>query len=132
MWDIAKRKQKTKMSNAERRRRKVDALKSQLEKAEKRLTDIVTEVREANQSVDTAVKVLEAIAHAKRVERELGAKNALLKRAKEKCTRSTSDAKRRSDKIWSDAKDRLSGDAFAALAAGAGAGAVRDDARDDA
>ena len=61
MWDIAKRKQKTKMSNAERRRRKVDALKSQLEKAEKRLTDIVTEVREANQSVDTAVKVLEAI-----------------------------------------------------------------------
>ena len=134
MWDIAKRKQKTKMSNAERRRRKVDALKSQLEKAEKRLTDIVTEVREANQSVDTAVKVLEAIrARAKRVERELGANNALLKRAKEKCTRSTSDAKRRSDKIWSDAKDRLSGDAsLAALAAGAGAGAVRDDARDDA
>ena len=69
----------------------------------------------------------------KRVERELGANNALLKRAKEKCARSTSDAKRRSDKIWSDAKDRLSGDAsLAALAAGAGAGAVRDDARDDA
>ena len=134
MWDIAKRKQKTKMSNAERRRRKVDALKSQLEKAEKRLTDIVTEVREANQSVDTAVKVLEAIrARAKRVERELGANNALLKRAKEKCTRSTSDAKRRSDKIWSDAKDRLSGDASLAALAAAGADAAgRDDARDDA
>ena len=119
MWDIAKRKQKTKTNNAERRRRKVETLRAQLEKAEKRLTDIVAEVREANQSVDTAVKVLEAIrARAKRVERELDANNALLKRAKEKSTRGAADARRRSDKIWSGAKDRVSGGApLAALAA---------------
>jgi len=133
MWDMAKRKQKTKTNNAEKRRRKVEVLRAQLEKAEKRLTDMVAEVREANQSVDTAVKVLEAIrARAKRVERELDANNALLKRAKEKSTRGAADARRRSDKIWSGAKDRVSGDApLAALAAAVAETAAVEDAAAD-
>ena len=108
MWEIAKRKHKTKTSNAERRERKVSSLKTQLAAAEKRLSDIMGEVREANVGVDTALKVLEAIrSRAKRVEREFDRNSARLKTVKDACRKSNSAANKSADAIWSDARARV-------------------------
>ena len=108
MWEIAKRKHKTKTSNAERRERKVSSLKAQLEAAETRLSDIMGEVREANVGVDTALKVLEAIrSRATRVEREFDRNNARLKTVKVACRKSNSAANKSADAIWSDARARV-------------------------
>ena len=61
MLDIAQQKQRVKERNAERLQKKIDNLKSALAAAEKRMHDMMSELREANQGAETALKVLQAI-----------------------------------------------------------------------
>lgn len=108
MWDIAKRKQKTKVTNAERRERKVASLKKQLQTAEKRLGDIMSDVREANHGVDTALKVLQAIrSRASRVQNEFERASDSLKTVRDKCKRLASAETRAADDVWTAARARL-------------------------
>jgi len=108
MWDIAKRKQKTKVTNAERRERKVASLKKQLQTAEKRLGDIMSDVREANHGVDTALKVLQAIrSRASRVQKEFDHASDSLKTTRDKCKRLVSADARVADGVWIAARARL-------------------------
>ena len=107
MFDIAKRKQKTKMVNAERRERKVASLKKQMEAAEKRLSDIMSYIREASHGVDTALKVLQAIRSiAHRVHSEFNANKSELKKTREECRRKQTLETREQDDIWLAARDR--------------------------
>ena len=107
MFDIAKRKQKTKMVNAERRERKVASLKKQMEAAEKRLSDIMSDIREASHGVDTALKVLQAIrSRAHRVQSEFNANKSELKKTREECRRKQTLETREQDDIWLAARDR--------------------------
>jgi len=108
MLDIAQQKQRVKERNAARRQKKIDNLKSALAAAEKRMHDMMSELREANQGAETALKVLQAIrSRAKQVQIE----HHLASKSLDSTKRSVSDKNRRAKKsaesVWNAAMSRV-------------------------
>ena len=108
MLDIAQQKQRVKERNAERRQKKIDNLKSTLAVAEKRMHDMMSELREAKQGAETAMKVLQAIrSRAKQVQIE----HEVVSKSLDSTKRKVNDKRRRQSKsaegVWNAAMSRV-------------------------
>jgi len=108
MLDIAKQKLRVKERNAERRQNKIDHLQSALAAAEKRMSDMMSEVREANQGAETALQVLQAIrSRSNQVQIEHDLASQTLERTKRRVDDGTRRATRQTEAIWLQAMARI-------------------------